>query len=103
MAGRARREAGAPITPGMAYCKVESLVAVDARGQMVLPKELREKAGIQPGEKLALVSMEQDGRVCCISLVRAEELTRWASQLLGPLMSGLARDQKRRRNGGKTV
>jgi len=26
------------------YCKVESLIAVDDRGQMVLPKELRERA-----------------------------------------------------------
>jgi AbrB family looped-hinge helix DNA binding protein len=36
--------------------RVESLVAVDERGQMVLPKDLRDKAGIRPGDKLALVT-----------------------------------------------
>jgi DNA-binding transcriptional regulator/RsmH inhibitor MraZ len=28
-------------------CRVEALVSVDERGQVVLPKELREKAGIK--------------------------------------------------------
>ncbi len=48
---------------GLGGCKVESLVAVDERGQMVLPKEIREKAGITAGDKLALVSWEKDGKV----------------------------------------
>jgi AbrB family looped-hinge helix DNA binding protein len=37
---------------------VESIVSVDERGQMVLPKDIREKAKIRPGDKLAVVSME---------------------------------------------
>jgi AbrB family looped-hinge helix DNA binding protein len=40
----------------MGCCKVESLINVDERGQMLLPKELRDKANIHPGDKLALVS-----------------------------------------------
>ena len=35
--------------------KIESVISVDERGQMVLPKDLRERAGIQPGDKMALV------------------------------------------------
>ena len=37
-------------------CQVEAVVSVDERGQMVLPKEVRARAGIKPGDKLALVS-----------------------------------------------
>jgi antitoxin PrlF len=32
------------------------MVSVDERGQMVLPKDLREKANIKAGDKLAVVS-----------------------------------------------
>ena len=37
-------------------CRVEAVVNVDARGQMVLPKEVREKAGIKADQKLAVVT-----------------------------------------------
>ncbi len=37
-------------------CQVESLVTVDERGQMVLPKGLRDRAGIKAGDKLAAIS-----------------------------------------------
>ncbi len=68
-------------------CKVEALVSVDDRGQMVLPKELREKANIRAGDKLAVMSWEKDGRVCCISLVKAEDFTEMMKGLLGPMMN----------------
>ena len=67
-------------------CRVEALVTIDERGQMVLPKELREKAGIVAGDKLALTSWEQDGRVCCITMTRVEELTDMVRTALGPVM-----------------
>jgi AbrB family looped-hinge helix DNA binding protein len=74
---------------GSCCCKVESLISVDDRGQMVLPKEIRDKAGIRAGEKLAVVSWEKDGEVCCISLVKAENLTGMVKGLLGPMMEGI--------------
>jgi AbrB family looped-hinge helix DNA binding protein len=40
---------------------------------MVLPKEIRDKANIRPGDKLTLVSWEKDGKICCINLIKAEE------------------------------
>ena len=67
-------------------CRIEALVSIDERGQMVLPKELREKAGIQPGNKLALTTWEKDGRVCCITMTKVEELTDMVRATLGPVM-----------------
>jgi antitoxin PrlF len=65
--------------------KVESIISVDERGQMVLPKEVRARAGIKPGDKLALVTRERNGRVCCIYLFKSEELASRAAGLVGPL------------------
>lgn len=70
-------------------CRVEALVTVDERGQMVLPKELRERAGIQAGDKLALVGIENEGRVCCISLMKVEQITEMVKSTLGPVMKGI--------------
>jgi antitoxin PrlF len=67
-------------------CNVEAVVSVDERGQMVLPKEIREKAGIKAGDKLAVVAMQQHGKVCCVSLIRVETLTGMVKSMLGPVM-----------------
>lgn len=70
----------------MGCCKVESIISIDDRGQMVLPKEIRDKAKIRAGDKLAVVSWEKDGKVCCISLIKAEDFTEMVKDLLGPLI-----------------
>ncbi len=75
-----------PTCGKMSCCKVEALVSVDERGQMVLPKELREKAEIHTGDKLALVSWEKDGKVCCFTLIKASEFGDMVKGLLGPMM-----------------
>jgi AbrB family looped-hinge helix DNA binding protein len=76
-------------TPAFGGCKVESLVAVDDRGQMVLPKDLRDRAGIKGGDKLAVIGWEKEGKVCCLSLIRVEELSTMVKGVLGPLMGDL--------------
>jgi len=68
------------------FCRVESIISVDERGQMVLPKELRDKINISAGDKLAVISWEKDGKVCCLSLIKAENLTEMTKDLLGPMM-----------------
>lgn len=73
-------------TKSQACCKVESIVGVDERGQMVLPKDLRERAGIAPGDKLAVTSWEMDGKVCCITLVKADSLVDMVKTELGPVL-----------------
>jgi len=72
-----------------ACCRVEALIGVDERGQMVLPKEVREAAGIRAGDKLALVMWKKGGSVCCMTLVKADELTGMVKSTLGPLMKGI--------------
>ncbi|GAB6285035.1 MAG: hypothetical protein STSR0009_12360 [Methanoregula sp.] len=64
---------------------MEALLSVDERGQMVLPKDLREKVGIRPGDKLALFTFEREGGFCCMALVKAENLSTIMTTILGPL------------------
>ena len=70
-------------------CKVEAVVSIDERGQMVLPKELRERADIHAGDKLALVGHERDGSVCCVSLIKADVLSGIVKDVLSPFFMEL--------------
>lgn len=65
---------------------VEAVLSVDERGQMILPKDLRRRAGIGAGAKLAIVSHEMDGEVCCITLIKVESLNEMVKGVLGPVM-----------------
>jgi antitoxin PrlF len=48
-------------------CRIDAIVTVDAKGQIVLPKDLREKAKIKPNDKLAVIGFQQGSeKVCCI-------------------------------------
>lgn len=69
--------------------KVDSVISVDDRGQMVLPKEVRDRAKIRPGDKLALVSWEMDGEVCCLALIKTDEIAGMVKDLLGPMMKDM--------------
>lgn len=70
-------------------CNIESLITLDERGQMVLPKEVRDKAKIRPGEKLAVVTWIKNGKTCCISLIKAEEFSEMLKGILEPMVKGL--------------
>jgi AbrB family looped-hinge helix DNA binding protein len=72
-------------------CKVESLASVDERGQMVIPKEIREKANIKPGDKLAITVWEKDGKVCCISLIKADDFADKIRELLGHMLEEISK------------
>ncbi|UCF83511.1 MAG: AbrB/MazE/SpoVT family DNA-binding domain-containing protein [Desulfobacteraceae bacterium] len=71
-------------------CKIDALVTVDGRGQLVLPKELREKAGIKAGDKLAVISLEREGEVCCITLMKADDFAGTVKAMLGPIMKDIS-------------
>ena len=79
-----------PTSKGMTNCKVESIINVDERGQMVLPKELRDKAKIRSGDKLALVSWEKEGEICCFYLIKTEHLAEQVKGFLGPMVKEMA-------------
>jgi antitoxin PrlF len=70
-------------------CRVEAVLSVDERGQMVLPKDIREKAGIRTGDKLALISWERDGSVSCLALMKADRLSSMVKDVLGPLINDM--------------
>ena len=87
MSMKDKNDHGCPPSNGlMGCCKVESVISIDERGQMVLPKEIRDKAKIGAGDKLALISWEQDGKVCGLFLMKAEEFTEMIKGILGPMM-----------------
>lgn len=68
-------------------CKIEAVLSLDDRGQMVLPKDVREKAGIRTGDKLALISWEKSGSVCCLALMKVENLNEMVRDVLAPVLA----------------
>jgi antitoxin PrlF len=73
-------------------CQVVSLLSVDERGQMILPKDIRERAGIKAGDKLALVVWENEGAFCCLTLIKADGLGGMVKKMLGPVLAGLVKE-----------
>lgn len=71
---------------GEKCCKVESVISIDERGQLVLPKEIRDNAGIQAGDKFAVIPWEKDGQLYCISLMKVEQLADSLRSVLIPLL-----------------
>jgi len=87
MAKDAKKSAcGLPVVGGGCCCNVEAVVSVDERGQMVMPKDIREKAGIRAGDKLAIIAMRQEGTVSCLAMIKVEALADMVKGALGPLM-----------------
>jgi antitoxin PrlF len=74
-------------------CRIDAVVTMDVKGQIVLPKDLREKANLKPNEKLAVVACEKNGEVCCITLVKAERLVGAVTKALGPLLKSITREE----------
>ena len=70
-------------------CKIDAVVTVDAKGQLVLPKDLRERAKLKPNDKLAVIGCERDGDICCFVIVKAEALGGPVKKLLGPILRGI--------------
>lgn len=82
-----KRETGGGADESAGCYMMESVVTVDERGQMVLPKETRAKLGIKPGDKLAIVTWTKGGKACCISLIKIEEMADMVKGLLSSLMT----------------
>jgi AbrB family looped-hinge helix DNA binding protein len=68
-------------------CQIDAVVNVDSKGQIVLPKDLRERAGIKPNDKLAVIGVERGGAVCCIVMVKADSLGNTVKGMLGPMLN----------------
>jgi len=74
------------MTNNVGCCKVDAVVTVDSKGQIVLPKDLREKAKLKPNDKLAVIECERNGEIYCIMMVRADDLGNTLKTMLGPML-----------------
>ncbi|MCE5296299.1 MAG: AbrB/MazE/SpoVT family DNA-binding domain-containing protein [Euryarchaeota archaeon] len=61
---------------------VEGIATIDDRGQMVIPKHVRQAAGIEPGDRLAIAIGKRDGRVCCLQLIKITEIDRKVGEMV---------------------
>ena len=87
MTRKGEKEESCPtFSKGTNSCRVESIISIDERGQMVLPKDLRDRANIRAGDKLALVSWMKEGEVCCFYLIKSEYLADRVKDFLGPMV-----------------
>ena len=75
-------------------CKIDAIITMDAKGQIVIPKDLREKADLKPTDKIAVVAYEKEGKVCCIMMIKAERLTGAISKTLSPLLKGIIEKER---------
>lgn len=81
-----KKKSKEPQSEGTKCCKVDALISIDGRGQIVLPKDVREKAGIKEGDKFAVISCGSNTQVNCIALIKAEEFAKSVKSTLGPLL-----------------
>jgi len=63
------------------------VLSIDGRGQIVIPKEVRDRAKIRDGDKLALVSWMSRDEICCLSLIRTDNLSSEVSGVVRSLLS----------------
>lgn len=77
--------------PASGCCQIEAVVSVDGRGQMILPKEVRDSFGIAAGEKLAVVVWKREEKACCVTLHKADELADRLRLAYGPLLKEIIR------------
>lgn len=75
-------------------CRVEAILTVDERGQIVIPKEIREAAKMGAGDRLALVSCLKEGEICCVMLIHADQLTTMVRTALSPVMKDIIGDSE---------
>jgi len=73
--------------------RINAIVTMDVKGQIVLPKDLREKANFKPNDKIAVIASEKDGEVCCIMLLKAERLAGAVTKTLDPLLKGVGKQE----------
>jgi antitoxin PrlF len=76
-------------------CKIDAVVTVDPKGQIVLPKDLREQAKIKPNDKLALINFKRDGKVCCIAIVKVDDLESTVKNTLGPVFKTIFQSEEK--------
>jgi antitoxin PrlF len=67
-------------------CKIDAITTIDARGQLVLSKDVRTKLGWNAGDKIAVITMSRDGNTCCVSLIKVDTLSGSIKEFMEPLL-----------------
>ncbi|MDW8049013.1 MAG: HgcAB-associated protein [Nitrososphaerota archaeon] len=67
-------------------CGIDAVVTLDSKGQIVLPKDVREKIKLRPNDKLAIISCHSGDEACCLIMVKAENLGSSVKSFLGPIL-----------------
>lgn len=71
-------------------CQIEAVVSIDERGQIIIPKDVRKKFGLQSGDKFALMSCGTSGdggSACCFTLMKTDQLKGMVQQVLSPIFT----------------
>lgn len=67
--------------------KIEAVLTVDSKGQILLPKDLRDKAELKAGDRLvAITGCDENGKICCIILVKADYLDEEIKKVISPML-----------------
>lgn len=61
--------------------EIAGVVTISRKGQILLPKHLRDKARIKPSDKLIVMTLEMENEVHCILLLKTEELAETATRM----------------------
>lgn len=77
--------------PAAGCCTVEAVVSVDERGQMVLPKEVRETFHLKGGDKLAVAAWTRQDEPCCLMLLKVDALADAVRTAYGPMLKEIIR------------
>lgn len=72
-----------------ATCQIEAVLSIDSRGEIMIPKDFRKRANIQDGDKLALLSWMNRDEICCLALIRADNLSSGGSGLMHSLLADI--------------
>jgi bifunctional DNA-binding transcriptional regulator/antitoxin component of YhaV-PrlF toxin-antitoxin module len=81
---------------GDEVCRIDAVITMDAKGQFVLPKDLRDKANMKANDKIAVVACEKDGEVCCIMMIKAEKLVGAVTKTLSPLITPITKPETKK-------
>lgn len=65
---------------------------MDGRGQIVLPREVRDSFGLKAGDKLAVMTCREGDRGCCLLLVKAIDVAAGVRQILEPVAAGILKE-----------
>jgi len=77
------------MTVNLECCKVDAIVTIDSKGQIVLPMDIRKRAKLMPKDKLAIIGYERGNEICCIMLLKAEKLGTAVNKVLSPMLREL--------------